>query len=522
MFFSLFWKELKWLFKGIPFYLFAGIVVLFYITQYGGSVPVVVDKPIQPLSEMQFMYGKLLDDYRDGKLTNRLIKEAYAVTAADRDPESAKEEKARYEKANDYALDQDKKAAIRETIRKMNPDAFRKSENILDIRFQVTYEEYLDLMRKLDASLGGHTYYWDKIAKQSLLASENSYGTTEVTDRLQSMKNAYLEIRTAWATSNVRSTMAGMTYFKPVEKDQRLLLEDALNKILPDGLEKIAKEEDPSFHVSYEEFLDLVRNLDAKLGVNQFEEALTGEPVFRELTYEEAIQSFKQLFGRDKLSNAYARCLADYMGITAGFLPIFLAAFLLIRDYRSGMAELIFSRKISSLSYIFSKFAAVSSAVMLCYLGIAAHSTFVFAEMSGIYGYDIDPLAFFKYILAWVTPTVLFTSAMGILLSLLFRNGFMAVAAQFVLWAVSVTPLGGDYRLFKCFIRFNTVAGYEQYESWFPAILANRVFFTLLSVGMVAAASAVLARRRSSGCGMILNQSKGRGILYGKTKNQKA
>ena len=489
-------KELKLIFKSITFYLFAVTVILFYITQYGYQEPLNAGKPIQPLSEMQFMYTKLLEDYQDGKLTNNLIKDTYQITKMD--PAADEESGKRYEKANNYQLDGKEKEAVREAIVKMNTGAFERDENILKIKFSITYAEYLELMRKLDEKLGGFTYYWDREAKRCLLAEENSYGTIEDSDSLERLKYTYLQMKASWSSGNVRTVRAGVEYSKPVDAEQKMLIEAAMKKILPDGF---TGDEDPHFNISYEEGLNIVRDLDRKLGVNQFEKTMLGVNVIRGLTYEEAMKNFSQLFGSDELTNAYARCLSDYMGVTAGFLPIFLAAFVLIRDYRSRMAELIYCRKATSFAYVSSKFAAISISVMLCYLGIAVHSTITFAELAGIYGYHIDYLAFFKYILAWVMPTVMFTTAMGLFLSILFGNGIIAVAVQLVLWCISVMPLGGDYRLFKHIIRFNTVAGYEQYESWFPAIMANRIFFTLLSFGLVAAASAVLAWRRSSGSG---------------------
>jgi ABC-type transport system involved in multi-copper enzyme maturation permease subunit len=501
MFFTLMWKELKLIFKSIIFYLFAVTVILFYITQYGEYVPVNADKPLQPLSEMQFMYTKLLEDYHDGTLTNKALKDSYALIMMNTDV--SEEFSKRYVKANDYSLDVKEKAAVRDVLEEMNPGAVEGNENILNIKFHISNDEYLALMQKLDASLGGHTYYWDKEAKTCLLAAENSYGSTEVTDPLENIRYAYYQIRTSWATGNVKSIRAGMEYFKPIDEEQSKLLEDAMDKILPDGIpDGITDEENLNFTISFEECLDMARELDGMLGVNQFEEAVTGKNHLRNLTYEEAMNNFNKLFGGDKITNAYARYLSDYMGITAGFLPVFLAVFVLIRDKRSRMAELIYCREVSSYEYVFSKFAAVTLAVMLCYMGIAAHSTIVFADMAGIYGYNIDYLAFFKYSLAWVMPTALFTTAIGLLFTILFSNGIVAVAVQLVLWFISIMPLGGDYRLFKHIVRFNTVVSLEQYESWFPAIFTNRLFFTLLSFGLVATASAVLSWKRSSGVEM--------------------
>jgi ABC-type transport system involved in multi-copper enzyme maturation permease subunit len=504
MFWMLTLKELKLIFKSLAFYLFVIIVILMYITRYGESNPLSINKPIQPLNEIQFMYTKMLEDYHDGKMINKALQKAYKVVMlSDHREETIK----RFDKANSYSLNNFEKAAIKDALEKMNPGALKKNENILDIRFKVSHNEYLALMQKLDSSLGGYTYYADKEAKECLLAVENFYGCTEITDPVELMKNTYIMMKSSISNNSVMNINMGIETRKHISKEQKMLILNAIKQMLQSGKQE---EANPDFKASYDECLSIVKDLDKQLGVNMFEEVLEGRYLFRGLTYEEAISDFNKLFERDKLTNAYARCLSDYMGITAGFLPILFAAFILIRDYRCRMNELIYSREVSSFVYVLSKFAAISIAVVFVYLAVATHSTVVFSKLAAIYSYKIDYLAFYKHILVWVMPTALFTTSVGLLVSLLFRNGIAAIVIQLILWYSSLIPLGGDYRLFKHIVRFNAVVCYEKYESWFNAIYINRLFFTLLSFALAAAASAVLSRRRSKGCGVFLGFLKNR------------
>ncbi len=475
MFWMLTLKELKLIFKNITFYLFAIIVVLFYFSQYGESQPINTNKPLQPLSEMQFMYSKMLEDYHDGKLTNKAL-------------------------MKEHSLNSSEKAAIKAALEKMNPGALEKKENILDIRFHISSDEYLALMQELDSSLGGHTYYYDANAKTPLLSVENSYGSKEITDSHEKMKYTCYQMKDSLVDGVIHYYRLNIIASRNLSVEQKMLIRNAIDKILPNG---VLDKNNPRFLVSYNECLSIVKDLDKQLGVNTFEKTLKGENISIGLTYEEALTEFQKLFGRDKLTNAYARCLSDYMGITAGFFPIFLAGFILTRDYRSRMHELIYSREVSSFVYVLSRFAAISIAVMLVYLGIAAHSTVVFVKLASIYGYTIDYLAFFKHILVWVMPTVLFTVSLGLLISILFRNGIVAVVIQLVLWFSSLMPLAGDYSLSKYIVRFNLVVNYEKYESYYAAIYINRLFFTLLAFILVAAASIILSWRRSTGYGGI-------------------
>lgn len=492
MFLQLTLKELKLIFKNVTFYLFAAVIVLFYVTQYGESGLLNVKKPVQPLSEMQFMYTKMIEDYNDGKLTNKALLTTYGIYMLN--PDVPEDMKKRFDKANNYILSNKEKESLKSALDQINPDWAEPGQNIFRIKFRVSAGEYQNLMKQLDASLGGYTYYYDENAKTPLLGSENSYGSTEITDTQEMMKVTYHVMNNALITGKVMHYRFHFAVNKHLSQAQKSLVEETMRKIVPKG---ILDAKEPRFLVSYQEYTVIIQELDRKLGVDLFEKTLKGDGIYRSMTYQEALSEFQKLLGKDKLTNAYARYFADYMGITAGFLPVFLAGFVLTRDQRSRMHELIYSRQVSSFTYVMSKFASITLAAMICYLGIATHSTVIFSVQAFTFDYQIDYLAFFKYIFTWVLPTVLFTASLGLLLSALLRNGIAAVAIQFVLWFSSMMPLTGDYGLTKFIIRFNAVVYYEKFESFYPAIAVNRFFFTLLSIGLAAAAALVVSRRRS-------------------------
>lgn len=499
MFLRLTLKELKFLFKSITFYLLFGIILLFYITQYGESGPMTANKSIQPLSEMQFMYTKLLEDYNDGHLLNKPILQSYK--GIDKNSKGLPAEyKNRYKKA-DYKLSTKEKATIKAAIEKMNPGGSAKNENIYKIKFSVTEKDYQKIMKELDSALGGCTYYADPEAKGALLSHQNPYGSTEITDPLEKMNSTYNDMKNALNTGTITIYKLGFATKMRLSDEKKAMISEALTKLSSGSTNQNYQ----TFKVSYKQFSDIVKKLDKKLGLNQFEKTLEGKNNYRTQTYKEALASFNELLAKDKLTNAYARSFADYMGITAGLFPIFLSAFALTRDRRSRMHELIYCRPASSLSYVFSKFTAITAAVTLCYTVVATYSTIVFSSLGRTYGYNIDYLAFYKYTLAWIVPTILFVVALGFIVSILFRNGIIAIVLQILIWFNSLLPLSGDYRLFKPVIRFNDVGNYEQFRSWAGDIALNRVFFTLLSILMVIAASLVLSRRRSSVNGSFIS-----------------
>jgi hypothetical protein len=95
----------------------------------------------------------------------------------------------------------------------------------------------------------------------------------------------------------------------------------------------------------------------------------------------------------------------------------------------------------------------------------------------------------------------MFSSAAGMLVSLLFGNGIAAIFVQFILWLISITSLGGSYELYRNVIRFNTLGSYEKYISWLPQITANRIFYTLFSIAIVMISAWVFSLKRGAAYG---------------------
>jgi hypothetical protein len=291
------------------------------------------------------------------------------------------------------------------------------------------------------------------------------------------------------------------------EKDRNILSATA---------EKIAVPSDGGnieLKVSYEEYLNIVRKLDKDLGGNtDYSDKNRKMILNRSMTYEEALQEFNNIINKDKITNAYGRLFSDYMGIAAGFFPIFLSAFILTRDKRSRMYELVYSRSVKSHTYVLAKYTALVIVMFLGYLIAATHATVKFACFASQNNYIIDYFAFYKYTFAWILPTLMFTTAFGMLISIIFGNGIAAVPAQFILWITSLLPLGGNYALTKILIRFNTAGSYNNYIVWKNDIIINRIFYIILSLALVYIASMFLTLKRGGGFG-LLGKSNGNNTL---------
>lgn len=300
----------------------------------------------------------------------------------------------------------------------------------------------------------------------------------------------------------MKSAMDKLGDFKPKEEsleENREEMTSGMDRAMIPKLKLDNPLETVEVKVSYEEYLQIVRDLDKALGGSTYYSDKYRKYILHQpMTYEEAMKEFEAIISKDRVTNAYGRVFADYIGITAGLFPAFLSAFVLIRDRRSRMQELIYSRSISSVKYIAAKYLGILICLTVLYLAIAGHATFATVIIARKAGYAVDLLAFFKYTAAWIVPTLMFSTSMGMLVSLLFGNGGIAILVQFVLWLLSINSLGGSYELYRNVVRFNTLGAYDKYMAWLPQITANRIFYIILSILIVMAAAWVLSLKRGS------------------------
>ncbi len=272
-------------------------------------------------------------------------------------------------------------------------------------------------------------------------------------------------------------------YIIGIYKGKNLSANDIV--FLTDSIEQLeALKSVPIEAETEERFFDLLDSIDEHFsGGTYFGKQKRESVLVQPRTYEEALVEFTSFLDfPDRLTRVYARLFSDYMGICAGFFPVFLVAFLLIKDKRSRMAEIIYSRQFSSSVYVLSKFTGVFISICFIFFAIASHATIVFAIIAWKYNYVIDYFAFYRYTLYWVIPTALFTSTMSFFIATLTGSGILAILVQFGLWISSIMSLHGDYRITKYVIRFNALEPYENFKQFSTAIAVNRIFITILSL----------------------------------------
>lgn len=234
-------------------------------------------------------------------------------------------------------------------------------------------------------------------------------------------------------------------------------------------------------------FVALLERVDQTLGGNT---AYSNQNSFQQILgykyYEENLAVYTKILEEDKITNAYGRLYADYLGIAMGFFTVFITAFTLIKDKRYQVNELINTTEVSAFQYVLGKYLADLLVAILPVLLTALHATWMFHGFSMATGDPISYTAFLKYAAQWVMPTVLFVTALSYVLQLIFNNGIVPIILQFFYWKYSVTNLQHEgIQPLKYVIRFNTIMPYSEFQPYLRNIGLNRLLMTVFSLGLL-------------------------------------
>lgn len=216
------------------------------------------------------------------------------------------------------------------------------------------------------------------------------------------------------------------------------------------------------------------------------------------LTYEEASAQYDLMKQTDRFTGAYARLFSDYLLVgVLSILPVFLSVALCLRDKRARMNGLLYTRRVSSARLVFTRYAAVVTAVMLPTMLLAYLSN---ASVWGLYpGEALDYLAPLKYTLGWLLPSVMISSAVGMFFTVL-TDTPIAVAIQGIWWFVDInlgiSEMHGGYSLFRLSPRHNSLRYTQNFIDGFGSLAANRILFAALALALVAATVVVYEQKR--------------------------
>ncbi|KAI7252893.1 hypothetical protein KC345_g11437, partial [Hortaea werneckii] len=213
-------------------------------------------------------------------------------------------------------------------------------------------------------------------------------------------------------------------------------------KILSEAVAKLGVIlQDPDKY-TMEEVYSIAGETDKHLGGNSMYKVGLRDYGFPISTYDEAVKAqeavlavYNEKVDAGELLPGAARYFSDYLSLPAGIFPVFLSAFLLLRDRSSRMNELIYSRRISPWVYVGSKFIGQGVMLSLVYLLLAVIGGWQTVDTLGLTGQTGQAIAYFLgYTAWWLLPTLWASVAFGMFGSMLFRRGIVPVALQIVWW----------------------------------------------------------------------------------------
>lgn len=226
------------------------------------------------------------------------------------------------------------------------------------------------------------------------------------------------------------------------------------------------------------------------------------------LTYEDALEHYRELCEEDKVSGAQMRLFCDYACIFLAILPIFVGVSACLKDKRAKAAELIRSRSVSGAALIWCRYLAN---VVMCFVPVLLYALLM--QMPCVYaagqaGIQADPLAFAKYSFLWLLPVIMVVLGAAFLLTEATET--MLAVPVLLVWAfgsvLSAATLTGDFG-WKLVTRWNTFGSYSRYARELGQLYRNKGMYTALAVILVLLTVAVYEIKRRKG-----------GPLYGKLR----
>ena len=245
--------------------------------------------------------------------------------------------------------------------------------------------------------------------------------------------------------------------------------------------------------VTYEEYKEKMKQVDKILG------GAYSETHFQihdnvPLTYEEKLAEYNAFINKDKITGAYARLFNDYMGIIAALLSVFVPVAFLIRDKRARVNEVIFSREICSIKFIFARYTALILMMIIPFLLLSLLPSINLIKFAFENNLSVDIFAFAKYIVVWILPTLMTTTAVAFIITTITDNP-IAIAIQFIWSFISLTVGGiaaynsgtGDLIHYgmNLMLRHNSLGNLHYYQDNVTQIVVNRLFYTALSIILI-------------------------------------
>lgn len=255
--------------------------------------------------------------------------------------------------------------------------------------------------------------------------------------------------------------------------------------------------------LSFSEFQGAMAEVAALIGPgsNYAEENLRRTDV--PMTYEEALKEYEAICETDHVTGAYARLFCDYVGIILGVLPAFFGVARVMRDKRSDAAQVLYTKSAPSAAVTAARYLAMVIVMFVPVLIVSCFAASQYIYMAKALGVAPDYLAFAKYSVLWLLPTILFVTAVSYLITEL-TESVLSVLVCCVLWFCTVfmgSGLGLRFVGLSMIPRFNTAGATEQFMDMLPELIQNRLAYSAAAVLLVIVTGLIYEKKRRGGMG---------------------
>ena len=254
-------------------------------------------------------------------------------------------------------------------------------------------------------------------------------------------------------------------------------------------------------NLSYEEFEQVMEKACEIVGSGSYYEKSSYEKRgVAALTYEDALEHYRELCEEDRVSGAQMRLFCDYASIFLAILPVFVGVSACLKDKRAKAAELIRSRSVSGAALIGCRYLAN---VVMCFVPVLLCALLM--QMPCVYaagqaGIEADILAFVKYSFLWLLPVIMVVLGAAFLITEATET-ILAIPVLLA-WAFgsvfSAATLMGDFG-WKLVTRWNTFGSYGRYAEELEQLYRNKGMYTALAVILVLLTVAVYEKKRRKG-----------------------
>lgn len=351
-------------------------------------------------------------------------------------------------------------------------------------------------------------FYMTQVGDFGMLAkpapNQDDYGFTYSEDEAIIMQNTADTLALEVIQNNYSTYPIGFYKIVTLNDKKQARMEEILTEVTGISLEELQAEFNRYFademmtfygfpvkvssDLTYGKFKNLMEEADKLLGGgSSYKESSLKINARVPMTYEDALEEYEEIIEKDRYTGAYARLFCDYMGVVLAILPVFIAVTRELRDRRARANEVIYSRRASSFYIVFTRYLAMLSMLLLPVILISIFPTVESLYFGAKEGITIDPLAFLKYILGWLLPTMMAATAVGVFFTQL-TDTAIAILIQGFWWFASVflgaINIKGGYG-WNLIPRHNTLGGYQVFHDNFNILAANRITYALAAILLV-------------------------------------